>query len=380
MRRQTQKGDKMISRRTFFACAAGGMTAFATGPSFAAAVCSGVDPATGDKPPLSPPAVTPVLEPARPVPDDWRRSVLEIIARFEAGSPDVDAAFANVSDTDVVSLGFLQWNHNSGSLYHHLLGGLDENAVAGAPAAIRTDLLALKRLPASGRATRGKDILESWRGKNGLIRSGVRTALQTWLLSPPVRAHQQRMVDDILSSSLRQADAWQKAVQLPTDGREGKRAFFYFVDMEVFSGNLDGLWAEHVRAYRAKFASDLDMLQEIKDWADACGSFHYRGKTYSQKLKAWYKPEYSQVYRRPETRASVSHWIDLLNQKSPLVDQTALNLIALGYLRALRSTGTDKPRGMAGVFRLDVLNRRGIMAVGEGYLPGDKTLTKLFSV
>jgi hypothetical protein len=368
----------MISRRLFVAYAVG--ASLSSSLASAAPICSGVDPANGDKPALVPSPIEPSLAPQRKIPDDWRKGVLEIIARFEAGTPDIDAAYANVSSTDVISLGFLQWNHNAGSLYTSLLGGLDETSVESAPVAIREDLLSLKRLPPLIRKREGAKILANWRDKSGKIKADIKADLQTWLRSASVKAHQDQMLNTLLSSALGEADGWQKAAHLPIDNKDGQRAFYYFVDMKVFSGSLDGLWVEHVRGFREKFSSDLDMLQEIKGWVEACGEFHYKGKTYSPSLESWYKPEYSQVYRRRETRNSVNHWVQLLKEKSPLIDQTALNLIALGYLRALRSTGNDAPNGMAGVFRLDVLNRRGIMAVGEGFLPGDKTLRKLFSI
>ena len=93
-------------------------------------MCPGVNSRTGRREPLLLPKVIPRLPPARPLPSSWRQTVLEITALFESGVRNVETAYTNVSSTDVMSLGFLQWNHNAGSLYSGLLAGLGVEAVA----------------------------------------------------------------------------------------------------------------------------------------------------------------------------------------------------------------------------------------------------------
>jgi hypothetical protein len=83
--------------------------------AFTTETCLGVNPRTGERPPLSHPEREPDLPAARPVPGGWRTAVLGLIALFESGRRDIATAYANVSATDVLSLGFLQWNHNTGS-------------------------------------------------------------------------------------------------------------------------------------------------------------------------------------------------------------------------------------------------------------------------
>ena len=370
-----------ISRRTFL----GSTSVFLASPSFAAAepatqACPGVNPATGARAALSSPAVDPSPRAAaRPVPAQWRETAMDIIALFESGRRDRVSAYGNVSATDVISLGYLQWNHNAGSLYDTLLRGASAEMIDAAPRHIRGDVRELSRVSSGGTSrTRARAVLESWKTRGGAILPEASTALRAWLLSEPMRRRQDDLLDRRLSSALGRSDAWQAAFGMPTNDRSAQRAFYSFVDIEVFNGDLDGLWAQHVKDFRSGFRGDAEVMDHIAGWVSDCVAFEFKGQVHKDGGK--YTPQFTKLYRRKETPLSVADWRERLAAGDPAVDRAAINLIVLGYLRALRSNGKDAPRGFAGVFELDVLNRRGMMATGRGVLSGQKKVTVLFSL
>lgn len=372
-------GHEVRQRRRFLGLLSAGLILKAP-PAEGAGSCPGVNPITGVRPALALPKVDPVLPPSRVIPAAWRNTALKIIARFEAGQPDLEAAYRNVATTDVLSLGFLQWNHHSGSLYDQLLKKLGDAAIQGAPKSLRHDVSTLVAV-ADGRADKAKalEIIERWRVRGGAIAPKVQGDLRAWLASPILKNRQDKLIDQTLTTALQKTDAWVRDSG-STRPNAQQRAFYTFADLEVFSGgSLAGLWYSHVREFRRTFSDDLAMLNYINDWVAACASFMFKGDVVP-KEGAPFAPQFRQLYRRKETRQSIAHWRHLLMEKDWRMDDDALDLIALGYLRALMSSGTDGLRGFHGVFQLDVLNRRGMMATGVGVLPGGGTITELYKL
>jgi hypothetical protein len=337
--------------------------------------CPGVDPVTGLRPALYPPAIEPTLAPAREIPTPWVDGAMDIIALFEAGSRDRDAAYGNVSTTDVISLGYLQWNYNVGSLFTALLGQSSEQMIDAAPVAIRSEVARLANIGDHNKRE-ALGIIQEWKTTGGSFRATKRAQLQEWLRSGPMRERQDQLVARRLKSALRRSDAWQVALDQEIEGKAAQRAFYTFVDIEVFNGDLNGLWVPHIREFRSQFSSPLEMMDFISSWVDDCVKYRFGGK--AQHNGKAYSPAFKKLYRRKETPLSMADWRRLVAQNDPRVDESALNLIALGYLRALRSNGKDFPNGFGGVFELDVLNRRGMMATGRGVLPGSDVVTELF--
>jgi hypothetical protein len=366
-----------LSRRSVIC--GGAVAAF--GATFAQATekCPGVNPATGVRPALALPEKVPHLPEARPVPAHWRQTALEIIPLFESGKRNIEDAYGNVSATDVVSLGYLQWNHNSSSIYSTLLKDGGPDFVAAAPPSIRADIDRL--IKASANPSRRADalrVLESWR-ISGQLKPSIRSDVSRWLKSPPLRSRQDALIDNELTQALRYADAWQRDMGLSTEGDAPKRAFYTFVDLLIFNGaDMAGLWVDHVKAFRTKFSSGVEMLDHISQWVDACRQFTFSGRVFA--AKGDYTPDYTQLYRRKETTIAIKEWRRLALSSDARLNEDALNLIAFGYLRALRSKGTDRPNGFHGVFQLDVFNRRGMMATGIGVQNGDTAPSVLFEL
>jgi hypothetical protein len=102
-----------------------------------------------DRPKLTLPKNRPEPAPARQIPAQWRQVALELIALFESGNRSIEGAYANVSTTDVMSLGYLQWNHNAESLYRALLAKPTTGFVEAAPIRIRSDIETLLQVGAN---------------------------------------------------------------------------------------------------------------------------------------------------------------------------------------------------------------------------------------
>lgn len=364
-----------LSRRAFLVST---LSTIALTPSLALATgkCPGVSTKTGARPPLSIPSISPQLPASRSIPTDWRRIALEIIAQFESGQRNIDAAYGNVSKTDVISLGYLQWNHNAGSLYNRLLKDASEDMISAAPPLVRDDIRRLVRIGGDSKRKREVSaIIAGWRTAND-INPDYKSALRTWLLSKPMRDRQDQLLDQRLQMALRYADAWERDFGRATGGENGERAFYTFVDLQVFNGDLAGLWVDHVRQYRNKFSSATEMLDDIAAWTKSCGEFKFQGKVGTGKEA--YVPVYKKLYRRRETPLSVAEWQRMAREPNSPLDEATFELLALGYLRASISSGNDAPNGFHGVFELDVLNRRGLVATGRGVLPGQDKVTQLY--
>jgi len=347
-----------------------------------------VDPASGALGQLSPPAIFPTLAKYRPVPDDWKQLALELVALFEFGQRDKAAAYQNVSNMDQLSLGFLQWNHNTLSLYSQLLARPHSNFVEASPSCLQKGVetlvkIAAEKMPEKGSPERDAlnlkalAVIESWKAEKGDILPSVRTQLSTWLGTVPLVARQNEIITNLLEKSLAYADAWHRDIGVRGQ-QTAKRTFLNFVDLFVFSGGLAGLWVGHVKEFRGRFNDSLSMMNYIWEWIEGCSKFEFKG-TVGKGTEA-YTPTHKQLYRRKEISIAFPEWKRRVVDKDPRIDDNALDLIALGFLRALRSTGTNKPGGFHGVYQLDVLNRRGMIATGVGVENGNNSLVEIYSL
>lgn len=200
--------------------------------------------------------------------------------------------------------------------------------------------------------------------------------LQSWLVTKPMVKHQTDLINRVLGKALRYADAWQKEMGRPID--ESKNSFFYFTDHLVFSGGLKGLWTSHVQDFKARFDNDQAMLAGISKWLSVCSRFRFSGLVKSRLSGNTYSVTNKRLYRIKETVKSFDTWSELYRQGNQRMNPSALNLIVLGFLRAYVSYGDNEPKGFNGVFQLDVLNRRGMMATGIGVRNGEKLPTVLY--
>lgn len=326
--------------------------------------CPAVDVTSGERPRLSPPAVQPDRQEfggAVSVPPNLFEQPLRIVGFFESGSDGVEDAYGNANGTDGLSVGFQQWNHGTGSLYRTLFSRVSRQTIDLAGADIRQSLHEMKTYSEQLTAGRGSRvqaqkvarIIQEWRISEGRIRPEIRRSLRAFLLLPDVRRAQQDAMAPTMRNAYSYARAWQRDTGAAGAGSARLIATFY--DIVVYNGGLQGLWVPHVRAFRAQFSSPETMLKYISDWADQCPS---------------------RVYSRNFAVRSTRYWLEQWRARPGVYSDAQLDLLALGFLRALRSTG-DNSTGYHGIFQADVLVRRGIVALGEGYLRRDRNLVRI---
>src|SRR5262249_39393332 len=125
---------------------------------------------------------------------------------------------------------------------------------------------------------KGRDVLLRW-NNGGSIAETTRRVLAAWLVSPPVRPRQDALIHAQLSHALPLTPSWQPDPRLSLEGDAPKRAFYSFVDLQVFNGgDLAGLWVDHVRAFRSQFATGVAMMDHLVQWSRTCAAYTFKGK------------------------------------------------------------------------------------------------------
>lgn len=339
-----------------------------------AGTCPGLDD-SGQRLPLSPAEVSNEaigLPALIAVPSDLAQSARAIIARLEAGGGD---AYLNVGGIDGISLGYLQWNHGTGSLYDTFLRDLDPVAVQAAPISIRRDLQLLKeRAVGAATAADANRVIADWTTARpgdplaSRVRRSVRRDLSIWLGSPLVRLHQDSLVNRRMQSSYRLARAWVAATD-PSGARPvDSRLLAYFFDLEVFNGDRAGLWVGHVRPLRAQYDTPAKVMAFVSEWVEKCRGHINPSATDSR------------LYNVATASKNARYWSALVRTEPARFDPMALDLIVFGYLRAIRSVGKNGDRGFPGIFQADVFNRRALIAIGKGHHNGATAPSLIFAV
>ncbi len=259
-----------------------------------------------------------------PVNRDWLKQALEITGDFEtSGSPWSQAT--GDFDQQGISCGILQWNIGQGSLQPLVkAGGIT---------------LVLKYMPQYGN--------KFWEACNAPINQGLRE-VRSWQssnrLNPTVIAElsaffgSPEMVENQISRAMNLGErAYELAVRWAIDERHEQTPslhdFCWFFDLLTMNGGMKNLWYEDVQnfieAHSPEKADDL-----ICDWLANTSS---------------------QVYGWKDSRKNAALWKNHVKPKH-------LNLFVLGYLRAQKS----RPE-----FRALVMNRRGTIAITQGYVNGE---------
>jgi hypothetical protein len=272
------------------------------------------------------------------------QQAVEIVGRFESGGA-ADPWLA-VSNRERLSLGVLQWNWTTGSLRRQLLKALPDAAFDSAPSSIRDGLRAI----ADGRPD-AEQVITDWTtprpGDKRIygVRASVVRDLRTFLGSDALRRQQQALVAQTMRKAYALSRAWMRdrtAGAKPPEEVDA-RTLAYFFDLETFNSGLSGLWLNHVREFRAQHASRADAVKVAADWIKSCQG--------------------TQLYEVPDALRNADYWPSLVS--STVLTDNQIDLFVLGLLRAWRSVGDDGK--FPGIYQADVLNRRGIIALGSGY-------------
>lgn len=76
------------------------------------------------------------------------------------------------------------------------------------------------------------------------------------------------------------------------------------------------------------------------------------------------------MYNRADGARNAAYWRDLTARDPNAFTDDQIDLLVFGFLCAQVSVGDDKPRGFPGIYQADVMNRRGTIALGRGYVHG----------
>jgi hypothetical protein len=252
-------------------------------------------------------------------PEDWVARALELTGHFE----DSKAPWAGVSDNFDgmgVSLGVLQWNLGMGSL-QPLVRGAGEAAVRAAMP-MHGDAL-WDACTAPGAAWQAA--LAAW-FTGAKLKPAVRLELKAFTGSDPFRAQQVKAAGTVAKLAHDRATAW--AAADPVFGTVTKRLFLWFFDVTTQNGSLKGLTPAHVAAFAAGQADPV--------------------KTVCRYLRTAPKS----LAGMKDAPLNAALW-------EGETDPAKRQLLLLSYLRAIRAN----PKWV-----IDVLNRKGTIATGRGWV------------
>jgi len=337
--------------------------------------CPAVD-ASGARPALTSPLIDDVTRPEdESIQNDLAEKAIEIVGLFEAGGGD---PWSNVSNHERVSIGFMQWNWATQTMIKQVFAGVDPEAIAAAPQALRPDLEILKALadqPGSAdKQQQAAAVIDAWtsaRSGDPLqmgIRKSVRSGLQEWLNTPALKAVQRKLVDKQLAQAFALARAWRRdtavdGVEKPIDAR----LVAYFFDLVTFNGGRKGLWVAHVRDYRARVGPGRKpTVEAVAAWLTSCAAFSNPNT------------QHRRLYNAEDGRRSAAYWTEKVSHDDAAFSEDQVDLLVFGLLRAQASNGDNKPRGFPGIYQADVLTRRGVIALGSGFIRGSQTPITLF--
>lgn len=256
----------------------------------------------------------------------WIDTALAITGDFETfGDP-----FAGVSgdfDGMGISCGVLQWNIGQGSL-QPLVKGCGRAAVTAAMPRFGEALWKA----CHGTVTEGLKIVRSWQ-TNAVLNKTAKRELQALMGSQPMRAQQVKAADSVAKQAYEMAKTWCKAVDGSTE--PDLRSFCWYFDVVTQNGGPKGLTYNDVSNF-IQIHSPAKVDDVVCDWLAAAGA-----------SKSGWK----------DARRNAKLWRDV-------VPAAQLPLLVLSYLRALKSR-TE--------YQAVVFNRKGSIAMGIGWVNGEKT-------
>jgi hypothetical protein len=256
------------------------------------------------------------------LPQGWVAAAVKVTCGFEvAGDP-----YAGVSgdfDGMGVSCGALQWNIGSNSL-QPMVRAVGRARVA----ALMPTLGAEFWIGCQGTRAEGLTAVRKWQ-KGGKLSKVAETELRALMTSPEMRAEQDRAIEAVAERAYDGAEAWAAAYGL---AQPSQREFLWFFDLTTQNGGLKDIGPETVETFmrlnRPDRADDVicDYLAGLSGTSGHVKDAHHNAK--------------------------------LWRGKGDVEQQT---LLALSYLRSLKSNPA---------WAHVVLNRKGTIAMGEGWVNG----------
>lgn len=255
----------------------------------------------------------------------WVLAALKITGHFEDAN-DPLAAVSGDFDGMGISLGVLQWNIGSGSL-QPMVKAVGREAVVAAMPVYGDDLWKA----CTSDVQDGLAICRGWQA-GSVLRQPVRLELRRFTGSEAFVQHQLARAGTVASSAYVAAEAF--AAADPSLASVTKAVFCWFFDVYTQNGGLKGLTYEDAAAFVERAGADrADDI--VCDWL-ASRSSAFAG------------------FR--DARRNAELW-------RGRIDSSHLSLFALSYLRAQKARLE---------YRADVLNRKATIALGHGWVHGEK--------
>lgn len=252
--------------------------------------------------------------------DDWIRIGLEITGHFE----DSDDPWGGVSgdfDGMGVSLGVLQWNFGKGSL-PPMVRSAGKAAVDAAMPTIGAEFWAACAVNANWRP-----IVAGWQ-QGATLKPAAFRELKAFAHSAAFIKQQVATSNKTAAAAMKLAEAWAKAD--PSNPVVTKALFCWFFDLATQNGGLKDVTIAQVNAFRKSLPDPLDWLCD------------------------WLEQRPNSISGGIDARANGKLW-------RKQVPDGRLTLLFLSYLRSLRSTG---------IWQVDVMNRKGSLAMWQGKVHG----------
>ena len=259
-----------------------------------------------------------------PVPDELLTAGLEITGHFEDSDEPLAAVSGNF-DGMGISLGVLQWNIGSNSLQPIVRGIGQATALASMPNRGADLWKACNTSVAEGLA-----IVRAWQPNNKLP-ADVRAELKAFVKSSPFQKAQLETARKVGDRAWDLAVSWATAQQRPT---ASKKEFCWFYDVLTQNGSMKSVTFDSVKAFIAGHgAHSADDV--VCDWLANCTPPLAGAKDANKNATEW---------------------------RNNVPDESMVLFVA-SYLRA----GEAKSE-----WRADVLNRKGTIAVGKGWVHAGK--------
>ena len=276
------------------------------------------------------------------------KEALNLVFGIETGEHDPYVAVTSNFDGEGLSLGLIQFNFG-GDAQHTFLPIADEVYRRTMPTwgsqfahAIHT------KTPKEAIVI--VTAMQDHVGGKWTVKPDAHNELRAFLGSSESRKAQDAAVSPVYARAYSRAAQWAAARGAAA---ATPREITSFLDNEVFSGGaLGGMWFEQAKAFRDSFKDNGDMIAFVAAWLRSCPG-NGPGK----------------LYGADEGRRNADRWTAAVPAGTRLADDRAL-LFAFGFVRALTANGPPHQPAEAGIFKAQVVNRRGVFALGSGTANG----------
>lgn len=271
---------------------------------------------------------------------EWLDKIIDIIGRFE--SSNKYGAITGDFDRQGISCGVFQWNIGSGSLQPLLKKSNKNLMIQYLGNELGNELWNV----ANSDITNGLTIVRTWNDSNKTIKPNIKSKLKSFLESGEMVTIQNQATDNMANDVV--SKYFNKWNSLNGFTEINLKDFVWFFDLKTLNGGLNGhlgnVKLEDVFEFK-KNKNENEIFLFISNWVYSI-----------PKKQNDENGNFVKTYGLDDSLKNIEYWKDKLNEQN-------INLFVLSYLRSKLS----KP-----IFQLDVFNRKGTIAIGSGYVHGQK--------